>query len=128
MTDPVMNGLTIIRNSELASKKECEVKPASKFFGEILKIAKNNGYIADYKLIEEHQKISYKVNLNGKLNTIKAIKPRYAVKRDEFEKYEKRYLPARDVGLIVVSTSQGVLTHTEAKAKKLGGRLIAFMY
>ena len=32
MTDPVMNGLTIIRNSELASKKECEVKPASKFF------------------------------------------------------------------------------------------------
>ncbi|HNV01303.1 MAG TPA: 30S ribosomal protein S8 [archaeon] len=128
MTDPVMNGLTIIRNSELASKTECEVRPASKFFGEILKIAKNNGYIGDYKLIEDHQKLSYKVSLNGKLNTIKAIKPRYAVKRDEFEKYEKRYLPARDVGLIIVSTSKGLVTHTEAKAQKLGGRLIAFMY
>lgn len=128
MTDPVMNGLTIIRNAELASKTECEVRPASKFFGEILKIAKENGYIKEYKLIEENQKISYTVNLNGKLNTIKSIKPRYAVRQDEFEKYEKRYLPARDVGLIVVSTSKGLMTHTQAKAQKLGGRLIAFMY
>ncbi len=128
MTDPVLNGLTIIRNAELASKTECEVRPASKFFGEILKIVKDNGFIESYELIEEKEKLSYKVNLNGKLNTIKAIKPRYAVKKEDFEKYEKRYLPARDVGLIIVSTSNGLMTHTQAKAKNLGGRLIAFMY
>jgi len=66
--------------------------------------------------------------LNGKMNTCKAIRPRHAVKKAGFEKFEKRYLPARDVGLLVVSTPNGVMTHRDAKKKGLGGRLIAFMY
>jgi len=126
--DPVMDALTKIRNAEQASKKEIYVKPASNFLGEILRIAKENEYIGEYLKNDEKGIVSFTVKLNGRLNECKAIKPRYAVKRDEFEKYEKRYLPARDVGLLVVSTPQGVMTHAQAKAKKLGGRLIAFMY
>jgi small subunit ribosomal protein S8 len=126
--DPIVDALTKIRNAEVASKRECQLSPASNFLGEILKIAKENGYIEDYKKGKDTQIISYAVMLNGKINECKAIKPRFAVKKTEFEKYEKRYLPARDVGLIVVSTSKGLMTHTEAKSKKLGGRLIAFMY
>jgi len=128
MIDPVAEALTKIRNAELASKKECTLIPASNFLGEVLKIAKENSYIDSFDRKEEKGKISYTVRLNGKMNYCKAIKPRYAVKNDEFEKYEKRYLPARDVGLIVVSTPQGLMTHSQAKAKRLGGRLIAFMY
>lgn len=128
ITDPVLNGLTLIRNAELAAKKECSIMPASNFLGSVLKVAKENGYIDEYERHENKGLISYTIKLNGKINTIKAIKPRYAVKKDEFERYEKRYLPARDVGLIVVSTSKGIMTHTQAKQQKLGGRLIAFMY
>lgn len=126
--DPIVDALTKMRNSEVASKTSCRLSPASNFLGEILKIAKENGYVEDYKKIDEKGIISFTVQLNGKMNECKAIKPRFAVKKTEFEKYEKRYLPARDVGLIVVSTPQGLMTHTMAKAKKLGGRLIAFMY
>ena len=126
--DPIVDALTKIRNAEVASKKECTLSPASNFLGEILLIAKESGYIEDYKKHDEKGIISYKVMLSGRMNECKAIKPRFAVKKTEFEKYEKRYLPARDVGLIVVSTPKGLMTHTEAKTKKLGGRLIAFMY
>jgi small subunit ribosomal protein S8 len=126
--DPIVDALTKMRNAETASKKECIIKPASNFLSEILRIAKDNGYIEEYKKNEDSGVISYNIILNGRMNECKAIKPRYAVKRTEFEKYEKRYLPARDVGLIIVSTPKGVMTHTEAKTKGLGGRLIAFMY
>jgi small subunit ribosomal protein S8 len=128
LIDPVVESLTKIRNAETASKTECYLKPASNFLGEVLRVAKENEYIESFEKLEKGGIISYKVNLNGKMNTCKAIKPRHAVKRDEYEKFEKRYLPARDVGLIVVSTSKGVMTHTQAKSKGLGGRLIAFMY
>ena len=126
--DPIVDALTKIRNAEAASKTECTLCPASNFLGEVLRIAKENGYIEDYKKSEEKGKLSYSIKLSGKMNECKAIKPRFAVKKSEFEKYEKRYLPARDVGLIVVSTPEGLMTHTQAKVKKLGGRLIAFMY
>ena len=128
MNDPVTDALTKIRNAESASKRECTIKPASKFLGEILRVAKEHSYIEDYTMEDDQGIISYKVTLNGKINTCKGIKPRYAVKRNNFEKFEKRYLPARDVGLIVVSTPSGVMTHFQAKEKGLGGRLVAFMY
>jgi small subunit ribosomal protein S8 len=128
MNDPITDNLTKIRNAEAASKTECLLKPASKFLGEILKVAKENKYIEDYKMKEEKGVLEYTVKLNGKINMCKGIKPRYAVKRTGFERYEKRYLPARDVGLLVVSTPLGLMTHTQAKEKGLGGRLVAYMY
>ena len=128
LVDPVVEAMTKIRNAEAASKAECRLQPASKFLGEVLKVAKDNEYIAEYKMNEEKGVLSYEVKLNGKMNTCKAIRPRHAVKKSDFEKFEKRYLPARDVGLLVVSTPEGVMTHRDAKKKGLGGRLIAFMY
>ena len=126
--DPIVDAFAKMKNAETASKKELTIKPASNFLGELLAIAKANGYIESFEKKDEKGIISVKVTLNGRMNECKAIKPRYAVKKAEFEKYEKRYLPARDVGLIIVSTSSGLMTHAEAKAKGLGGRLVAFMY
>jgi small subunit ribosomal protein S8 len=128
LVDPVVEALTKIRNAEAASKKDCSLRPASKFLGEVLRVAKENEYIEEYKMNENKGILSYDVKLSGKMNTCKAIRPRHAVKKANFEKFEKRYLPARDVGLLVVSTPAGVMTHREAKEKGLGGRLIAFMY
>ena len=129
MIDPVADALIQIKNAEFASKTECTIKPASKFVGEVLRVAKENGYITDFSKEEEKKGIDkYTVKLNGKINTFKAVKPRYAVKKENYEKYEKRYLPARDVGVLIVSTSQGLMTHRQAKEKSIGGRIIAFIY
>jgi len=126
--DPIANALVNIKNNDVASKKECVFRPSSKLLGEILRVMQSRGYINAFEFVEDGRGGICRVELVGKINECKAIKPRYAVKKDGFEKYEKRYLPARDVGLIVVSTPQGLMTHTEAKSRGLGGKLIAFMY
>lgn len=128
LVDPIADGLIAIKNSDHASKKECIYRPASKLFGEILKVMQAKGYISSFEFVEDGRDGHYKVGLLGKINGCKAIKPRHAVKKNKFEKFEKRYLPARDVGVIVVSTPQGVLGHKEAKEKGLGGRLIAYIF
>lgn len=126
--DPIASALTSMKNSEMAAKKECYVRPATKILGKILDIMKKHGYIEDYELIEDGRENIYKIKLKGAINECKAVKPRYSTKKDEFEKFEKRFLPARDIGIIIVTTSQGILTHKEAKEKKIGGKLIAYVY
>jgi small subunit ribosomal protein S8 len=68
------------------------------------------------------------VQLFGRINKCGAIKPRLPVGSREIESWEKRFLPSRDMGVLVVSTSQGILSHIEAKKQKIGGRLLAFVY
>ena len=87
-----------------------------------------NNYIGSFEEVITKKGNLLKVNLLGNLNKCGAIKPRYSVKKDGYEKFEKRYLPAKDFGIIFVSTSQGIMTHIEAKKKGLGGKLIAFCY
>jgi len=128
LTDPVADALINLKNHEMASKKECTFKPASKLITEILKILMKKGFIDKYELIDDGRDGMFKVDLRGKINECKAIKPRYAVKKNEFEKYEKRFLPSKDIGILIVSTSKGVMTHSDAKKKEVGGRLIAFVY
>lgn len=128
LVDPVANCLSGIQNSEKAAKKECIVRPASKVVKEILRVLQENKYVGVYEFVDDGREGMFRIELSGKINYCKAIKPRYAVKKDEFEKFEKRYLPSRDIGLIVVSTPEGVMSHKEAKKKRIGGRLLAFVY
>ena len=44
------------------------------------------------------------------------------------EKYEKRYLPAKQFGILIISTPKGLMTHVQAMDKKTGGKLIAYCY
>ena len=128
LVDPIADALISIKNGDLASKKECMFRPASKLLGEILKIMQKGGYIGTFEFIDDGREGIYKIQLNGKINECRAIKPRYAVKKDGFEKYEKRYLPSKDIGVLIVTTPAGVLTHREAKGKGSGGRLVAYIY
>lgn len=127
-SDPVAEALVNMQNHDMASKRQCHLRPASKLMKEILRILQSNGYIKAFELIDDGREGIYRVELNGKINSCKAIKPRYPVKKDGFERFEKRYLPARDIGLLVVTTPQGLMTHHEAKEKSIGGRLLAFVY
>ncbi len=126
--DTLANALITIKNNELMNKKECIVKPASKLIGKVLKIMQKEKYLGDFEFIEDGKAGMYKVKLIGKINNCRAIKPRYSVSKDEFAKWEERYLPSRKLGILIVSTDKGIMTQHEAKKMKLGGKLLAFVY
>lgn len=128
MMDPVANGLTTIMNNEMRRKRECVIYPASKLLGRILRVMQMHGYIGEFEYIDDGRSGKFRVQLLGRINKCRAIKPRFPVKVREFEEWEKRFLPSRDIGILIVSTPQGVMSHREAKAKGIGGRLLAFVY
>ena len=128
MMDPVANGLTALKNAEMVRKKEVVICPASKLLGAILKVMQKHGYIGEFEYIDDGRAGKFRVQLLGRINKCGAIKPRFPVRKDEFEEWEKRYLPARDIGILIVSTPQGVMSHHEAKKRGIGGRLVAYVY
>jgi len=128
MMDTLANGLTTIINNEMRNKRECIISPASKLLGRILRIIQLNGYIGEFEFIDDGRSGKFRVQLLGRINNCGAIRPRFSVRLDEFEEWEKKFLPSRDVGILVVSTPRGVLSHREAMEKRVGGRLLAFVY
>lgn len=128
MMDTLSSGLTTIMNTEMRNKRDCVISPASKLLGRVLRVLQLNGYIGEFEFIEDGRTGKFKVQLLGRVNKCGAIKPRYSVAADGFENWEKTYLPAREMGLLVVSTPFGVISHKEARQKNVGGRLLAFVY
>ena len=126
--DTLANGLITVINNEMRNKRECIISPASKLLGRVLRIMQLNGYIGEFEFIDDGRSGKFKVQLLGRINKCGAIKPCFSVKVDEFENWERKFLPSRDVGIMVVSTSKGVMAHKEAQQKNMGGRLLAFVY
>lgn len=124
--DTLGEGLTKLRNAENAGHKRCIVR-GSKLLKTVLEVMQRYGYVGEIKVIESVPKL-IEVELKGKINYCKAIKPRFSVKKDEFEKYEKRYLPGSDIGILIVSTPKGIMSHLEAKKLGIGGKLLAYVY
>ncbi len=128
LLDPLADALSIIKNAESIGKPECNVSPASKLIGSVLKVMKDKGYIGDFEFIDDGKSGLFKVQLKGKINKCGVIRPRHAVKNIELEKWEKRFLPARGFGSIILTTPDGVMTHSEARESGLGGQLLAYVY
>jgi small subunit ribosomal protein S8 len=128
LLDPLANALSKIQNHERARKREVVLAPASKLVKEVLRIMQEEGFIGEFKFIDDGKAGKFNVTLQGKVNGCGVIKPRYSTKRDEYETWEKRYLPAAGFGVLVVSTQQGVMTHKKAMELGLGGRLLAYIY
>ncbi len=128
MMDTLANGLTSIKNNEMRNKPECIISPASKLLGRVLRVMQLNGYIGEFEFVDDGRAGKFKVQLLGRVNRCGAVKPRFSVKSGEFERWERRFLPSRDIGLLIVSTSRGVLSHREVKKKEIGGRLLAYVY
>ena len=126
--DTLSNGLTTLMNNEFRNKPSCVISPASKLLGQVLRVLQLSGYVGEFEFIEDGRSGKFRVQLLGRINKCGAIKPRYSVKTDAFENWEKTYLPAREMGILVVSTPSGVVSHKEAKQKSVGGKLLAFVY
>jgi small subunit ribosomal protein S8 len=128
LLDPLANALSSIKNVENVGKKECTVRPASKLIANVLKVMQNNGYLLEFEFVEDGKAGEFMITLSGRINNCGVIKPRFSVKKDEFERWEKRFLPARNLGLLILTTSSGIISHHEAKERGLGGRLLAYVY
>ncbi len=121
--DIVSDALNKIMNAKRAGLNSVSLKHHSKFLLSILAIAKLKGYIKNYKVEDNVLTIEL-----GNLNGCKAIKPRFVVAVKDIEKYEKRYLPAKNIGLLIISTSKGLMTNQTAQEKNIGGSLIAYLF
>ena len=123
--DIVADALNMMRNATKAGKKTIKIKRISNLLIEILKIMKSKKAIKTYKIDGAEKSVTISV---GELVECKSIKPRFTVKNTQIEKYMRRYLPARGMGTMIVSTNKGLMTHEEAMEENLGGCLIAYFY
>jgi len=123
--DIVADALNMMKNVKKARKEILKVNRISKLLIEILKIMKQKGAVKKYKIDLKNKFVEITL---GDFLECKAIKPRFTVKQDQIEKYRRRYLPARDIGTIIVSTNKGLMTHEEAFEEGIGGSLIAYFY
>lgn len=123
--DIISDALNMIKNAKNSRKNTVDIKRISNLLIEILKVMKQKGIVKKYKI--DSKKKSIEVTL-GEFTECRAIKPRFSVNKSQIEKYKRRYLPARNVGTILISTNNGLKTHEEAEEEGLGGSLIAFFY
>lgn len=126
--DPLANVLSYILNYEQTGKQELTTKDNSSVIRGVLAIMKEHGYLGEVTEVEDSKGNYLQLQLIGAINKCGVIKPRFQIKKEEYEKFEKRYLPSKDFGFIIVSTNQGLMTHQEAKEKNIGGTLISYCY
>ncbi|HEY8467607.1 MAG TPA: 30S ribosomal protein S8 [Solirubrobacterales bacterium] len=130
LTDPIADYLTRLRNAQRAEHQEVEV-PASRLKKEITRILKEQGYIADYEVEPTRVGEVIRIQLryaDGRRPVISGIE---RVSRPG----RRRYVKGDDVprvmggmGTAILSTSQGVMTGHEARAKGIGGEVVAFVW
>ena|SRR3989344_2296596 len=123
--DIVADALNMMRNAKKANKENIRIGIISNLLIEILKIMKQKGAVKKYKINPKDK--SLEISL-GEFIECKAIKPRFSCNKSQIEKYRRRYLPSRDIGTVIISTSKGLMTHEEAESEKMGGSLISYFY
>ena len=126
--DLLNDSLVALRHGDRGGKPQVVLEPTSRLLGEVLRILREHRYISDFAFVENGRGGRYEVTLSRRINHCGVIKPRISVAYRDLERYESRYLPAQDFGLLMLSTHRGIVTHQEARAQKLGGRLLAYVY
>lgn len=121
--DLISNMLTQIRNSSMVQKETCRV-PASKVTEKIALILKQRGFIKDVKRKIEDKKpfLDIKLRYINEQPVITSIKRISRSSRRIYENHKKLRSPK--FGIVIVSTSKGIMTAQEAKKKQTGGEII----
>jgi small subunit ribosomal protein S8 len=127
-SDPLNDAMSVMKNASSIGKSDCIVRPSSKLIGRVLKVMQDHGYIDQFEYVEDGRAGQFRVAMKGAINNCGVIKPRYSVKVNDLEKFEARFLPAQDFGVLIISTTEGVITHARAKELGIGGKLLAYVY
>ena len=131
MTDPIADYLTRVRNAIMAKHKVVEV-PGSNLKREMTKILLDQGYILNYKFVEDEKqgiiKIALKYDPVTKVNAIKSLQriSKPGLRRYTNSKEMPRVL--NGLGVAILSTSQGVMTNKKARELNVGGEVLCYIY
>ena len=127
LNDTTANALSKIDNARKSLYRSVEVKK-TKILTQILNALKKNGYVGEFQEIPNSKGNLLNVELLGVINKCGVIKPRFPIKLRDIEKIEKKFLPAKDFGVLLISTNRGLLTQKEIREQHVGGVLIAYCY
>ena len=133
MTDPIADYLTRLRNAINAQHRVVEIS-SSKLKKEITKILFNQGYILNYKFVESEDspvgtiKIALKYDSVDKVNAIKCLTRVSRPGLRQYTGYKNMPRVLNGLGIAILSASKGVMTNKEAKAQKIGGEVLCYVY
>jgi len=130
MTDPIADLLTRIRNANMVRHEKLEV-PASKMKKDVADILKREGFIRDVEFIEDNKQGILRIFLKYGANNERVITGIKRISKPGLRVYAKADDVPRvlnGLGIAIVSTSQGVISDKEARAKKIGGEVIAYVW
>ncbi len=122
------NLFSTIYNNEMRRKKMCIVEPTSKLAREVLNVMMKHGFIEGFEYIDDRRGGKFTIKLNAQVNKCGIITPHFSVKKDRYTEWESNYLPSYSRGILIVSTSKGVMSHHEAREQGLGGVLLGYVY
>lgn len=130
MTDPIADFLTRIRNANMVKHESVEV-PASKMKRDITEILKNEGFIRDVEYIDDDKQGIIRVFLKYGKNNERVISGLRRISKPGLRSYVKADAVPKvlnGLGIAILSTSEGVMTDKDARAKKIGGEVIAYVW
>lgn len=130
MTDPIADFLTRVRNASLARHESVEV-PASKIKRDIAEILKNEGFVRDVEYIDDNKQGLIRIFLKYGRNNERVISGIKRISKPGLRSYVKSDAVPKvlnGLGIAILSTSEGVLTDKQARAKKIGGEVLAYVW
>lgn len=126
--NPIADAMSVIKNAGDTGKLAVTVEPATLLFGDMLKVMQEYGYISGFEKVEDGRGGQYVISLTGGINKCGVITPRFSVKVADLESWETRYLPGKGFGIIILTTSQGVMSHEQARKLGIGGELLGYVF
>lgn len=126
ISDPIADMLTRIRNAGRAKAKSVDI-PSSNLKAELAKVMRNEGYIKNYKLIQDNKQGVLRVYLKYGTDAQSAIYHLERVSRPS----RRVYVKGKDIkpfyngtGIAILSTSKGIMTDQEARTENVGGEIL----
>ena len=129
-TDPIGDMLTRIRNAQMRALHNVKI-PSSKFRAKILEVLKQEGYISNYKIINDAKhanSLLVDLKYNNGLPVIKEIKRISKPGRRIYAKAANISRIQNGLGLAIVSTSKGIMSDNDARDKNIGGEIICKVF
>lgn len=130
-TDPIADFLTRIRNAAKAGHRVVEI-PASKLKIEMTKILVDQGYMLSYKVAEEAPqdiiKIALKYNSQSKQPAFRGLERASKPGLRQYSNAADMPRVKNGLGVAIVSTSKGLMTDKQARADKIGGEVLCYVY
>lgn len=120
--------LNNILNAERRGKRQVLIRPSSKVIIRFLTVMQKHGYIEEFEYIDDHRSGKIVVQLNGRINKCGVVSPRFNVPLDQIENWVDRLMPARSFGIIILTTSAGIMDHEEARRKHVAGKILGYVF